>query len=318
MSGLPERRGLRLLIFGVPILLAWIAIFWVLRTPVAAEFLSGFDNNRLETSAKLGDTFGAFSALMAAFAALGAILALAEQRAAVRRQMFISTLTAMLDRLQQTIADTDYFVVQANENSDGTVEEQLVETQSGQSAFYEISQELRFFIKENTIEGMRREEIEGLIVLLYPGFYESYKHDLGHFFRQLYHIVKYVHESGDNEKERFIKIVRASLTNAQLLLLAYNVIAGEGRVKFSFYIERYSLLHNLGFEIDDLGSAEESLIRDRLGEKALVSDTQKQDRLKKEFLDRERRNSFAKTQLRRFLDERGYQISPPVSWKNPK
>lgn len=270
----------------------------------------------LKKSALLGDTFGAFSALMAAFAAVGAILALSEQRHAVKRQMFVTTIVAMLDRLQQTIEDTDFFVIEETQNEDGTVDEKAVASQNGQSAFYEISQELRLYVSENFIDGMSVEAKKGLAILLYRGFYEDYKDDLGHFFRQLYHIFRYIDEIGDEEKHRFVKIVRASLTNAQLLLLAYNVIAGEGRIKFARYISEYSLLHNLGFEDDELGVIERALIIERLGPSALISSTEEPDRLRADFISRENANALAKEHLREFLNRNGLSINYGVQWRN--
>jgi hypothetical protein len=167
----------------------WAALLWYLSSSHFVSQLDVFSQNSLEKSALLGDTFGAFSALMAAFAAVGAVMALAEQRHAVKRQMFVTTLLAMLGRLQQTIEDTDFFVIEATQNEDGTVDERTVASQSGQSAFYELSQELRLYISENFIDGMNVAAKKGLAILLYRGFYEDYKNDLGHFFRQLYHII---------------------------------------------------------------------------------------------------------------------------------
>lgn len=253
---------------------------------------------------------------MAAFAAVGAILALSEQRHSVERQMFVTTLVAMLDRLQQTVQDTDFFVVESTENLDGTIEERIADSQTGQSAFYEISQEMRLYVIENFLPEMTDDVKKGLIVLLYRGFYDDYKDSLGHFFRQLYHIVKYIDEFGGSDTSRFIKIVRASLTNAQLLLLSYNVIAGEGRVKFSNYITKYSLLHNLSFEQDDLGRVEKRLIVERLGERALVSQSEIEDRFDERFIKRENENALAKEGLRRFLNERGYSINYGIPWRN--
>ena len=298
------------------VFLVWTLLLWLTSTKHFDGWLANLSRESLEKSGFLGDTFGAFSALMAAFAAVGAILALAEQRHAVKRQMFVTTIVAMLDRLQQTIEDTDFFVIESIQNDDGTVDEKAVASQNGQSAFYEMSQELRLYISENFIDGMSPEAKKGLAVLLYRGFYEDYKDDLGHFFRQLYHIIRYIDEVGDEEKERFIKIVRASLTNAQLLLLAYNVIAGEGRIKFSRYIAQYSLLHNLGFETDELGLIERELITERLGSRALVSQSEQPDRLRRDFLNRERANALAKESLRDFLNRNGLSINYGVQWRN--
>lgn len=170
------------------VLAFWSALLLLASSAWFDDTTRELSEESLRVSALLGDTFGVFSALMAAFAAVGAVMALSEQRRAVKRQMFVSTLIAMLERLQQTIADTDFFVVESITNRDGTVDEKTVTSQSGQSAFYEISQELRLYITENFLLDMDDAAKKGLLVLLYRGFYEDYKDDLGHFFRQLYHI----------------------------------------------------------------------------------------------------------------------------------
>lgn len=294
----------------------WIALLALIISDQFPTLIETLPEPSLKVTALLGDTFGAFSALMAAFAAVGAVMALSEQRRAVKRQMFVSTLIAMLERLQQTIADTDFFVVEKVVNADGTFDEKAVASQSGQSAFYEISQELRLYVTENFLPDMSDEAKKGLAILLYKGFYQDYKDDLGHFFRQLYHIVKYIDESDDDEAGRFLKIVRASLSNAQLLLLAYNSISGEGRIKFSELITRHSFLHNLSFEEDELGRIERSMIIERLTSKALISDTQKIDELNPAYIEREKQNTLAKEHLRNFLNSRGLSINYGIRWMN--
>lgn len=306
----------RHLSLGFLIVVCWAALLWFLSTELFATLVSNLSKENLAVSALLGDSFGTFSSLMAAFAALGAILALTEQRAAVRRQMFLGTLTVLLTRFQQTIDGTEYIVVGSEPSGQGLIQEKIEATQRGQGAFFEISQELRLYIEENILEGMGFEEVSGLIALLYPDFYRSYKDELGHFFRQFYHIIKYIDEEGGEECDRFMKIVRASLTNAQLLLLAYNCISGEGRIKFAKYIREYSLLHNLSFEDDFLGRIERSLITSRIGEAALVSKSQRQDRFDQEFLERQMKNTVSKNALRRFLDERGFSSNYGVSWQD--
>ena len=315
MSAVWRRRRHRGALFLI-VFVVWLLLLWFTTSEPFKVATSLISENNLKKSALLGDSFGVFSALMAAFAAVGAILALTEQRNAVKRQMFVTTLVAMLERLQQTIEDTDFFVIEATQKADGTVDERTVEAQTGQSAFYEIAQELRLYITENFLPKMPSEARKGLMVLLYRGFYEDYKDDLGHFFRQLYHIIRYIDESDDEEKYRFIKVVRASLSNAQLLLLAYNVISGEGRIKFANYISKYSLLHNLGFEDDDLGRLERALIIERLGEQSIVSRSEETDRHDAAFLAREQANALAKGHLREFLVKNRLSINYGVKWQN--
>ncbi|MEP3144955.1 putative phage abortive infection protein [Qipengyuania citrea] len=302
----------------VAVFVFWFGALWLVTKPKFQELASELPKPSLEKLALLGDTFGTLSALMAAFAAVGAILALSEQRSAVRRQMFVATFVGMMERLQSTVQDTDFFVVRRTAVGGNLFEERLEAAYSGQAAFYEFSQELRLSIIDNLLAEMSEDAKAGLLIITYNGFYEKYIDRLGHYFRQIYHIVKYIDENGDDEKERFVKILRSTMTNSQLLLLAYNLIAGEGRVKFRKYAAEYSLLHNLGFETDPLGPLEKQLIDDRLGASALVSISQQAERADPAFQKNELKNSFDKEALRRFLIEAGYSTDLGVSWKNPQ
>lgn len=70
--------------------------------------------------------------------------------------------------------------------------------------------------------------------------------DYSHYFRNLYHIVKYVDEKGDaKDKQRYLSQLRAQLSQAEFVLLMANGLRDEGRSKFKPLIEQYSLLHQL-------------------------------------------------------------------------
>ncbi len=74
--------------------------------------------------------------------------------------------------------------------------------------------------------------------------------DYSHYFRNLYHIVKYVHEDGkDGDRQRYLSQLRAQLSQAEFVLLLANGLRDEGHSKFKPLIERYSLLHQL--RLDD-------------------------------------------------------------------
>lgn len=88
---------------------------------------------------------------------------------------------------------------------------------------------------------------------IYFYYFHAYHSSLGHYFRNLYHIVKFVDESKlhRKEKEGYIKILRAQLSNYEILLLAYNGLSPYG-ASFKPLIEKYKLLKNLNWE-DNLG-----------------------------------------------------------------
>ena len=84
-------------------------------------------------------------------------------------------------------------------------------------------------------------------------YFELYaKHPrLGSYFRILYRICEVIDQSTLDgiEKAKYIKILRAQLTNSELLLLRYNAQTPHG-TKFKDYINEYNLLkHLLIFEL---------------------------------------------------------------------
>jgi hypothetical protein len=103
----------------------------------------------------------------------------------------------------------------------------------------------------------------------YMRFYEKRKTDFGHYFRNLYRIIKMVHETEfldkneietnletqnkisnyylENFKERYkyTSIVRAQLSDYELLLLFYNCLSPNGNKKFKPLIEEYAILKNM-------------------------------------------------------------------------
>ena len=103
----------------------------------------------------------------------------------------------------------------------------------------------------------------------YLEFYEKRKTDFGHYFRNLYRIIKMVHQTefitqqeleteldrecnkdefnlcNHIERYKYTSIVRAQLSDYELLLLFYNCLSDNGIEKFKPLVEEYALLKNL-------------------------------------------------------------------------
>jgi len=79
----------------------------------------------------------------------------------------------------------------------------------------------------------------------YAHFFEKHQADLGHYFRNLYHIIKYVDASDAEDPRRYTSLVRAQLSSYELLLLFYNCVSPWGSEKFKPLVEEYALLENL-------------------------------------------------------------------------
>jgi len=101
-------------------------------------------------------------------------------------------------------------------------------------------------LKQNAIGKQGKE----LLLIIYDHYFHIHQSDLGHYFRHLYHIVNFVEKAdiGTEQKKTYIKILRAQLSNYELLLLAYNALHSYGSDKFYPLIEKYQLLKNLNNE----------------------------------------------------------------------
>lgn len=79
---------------------------------------------------------------------------------------------------------------------------------------------------------------------LYKQFYDLSGAHLDHYFRSLYHIIKYIDQSSDIDARQYTSLVRAQLSPSELQLLFYAGLSEQGE-KFKPLIERYSLLEQL-------------------------------------------------------------------------
>ena len=71
---------------------------------------------------------------------------------------------------------------------------------------------------------------------------------LNHYFRHLYRIVKYIDTSdsiSDDERYDYACIVRSQSSDYELVMLFYNCLTSNGKIKFKPLIEKYSFFNNL-------------------------------------------------------------------------
>ncbi|MEG6585424.1 putative phage abortive infection protein [Dendrosporobacter sp. 1207_IL3150] len=82
----------------------------------------------------------------------------------------------------------------------------------------------------------------------YLHFSISHQNNIGHYFRNLYHIVKFIDRSEslkDQQKKELCSLLRAQLSAHELALLFANVTFGPGYPKFMPLVKKYDLLQNL-------------------------------------------------------------------------
>jgi hypothetical protein len=213
----------------------------VVGTLIASLLLSAFEIPVLGKSwnlakvAEFSDTLGPLNALLAATAALAAFAALnaqkrenaalaaraeADQRSATRRD-FENTFFRMLDLLRSTVDETR------------AKHPHVSEPFSGRNAFKMILDYHGLTTGTDEFDKSRWDQI-----------YTQYQSQLGHYFRLLYQIVRFVDESPVPDKMLYIRTLRATLSNPEIVLLGLNAWHGD-YPKMRIFIEKYSLLHNI-------------------------------------------------------------------------
>lgn len=109
---------------------------------------------------------------------------------------------------------------------------------------------LNYRVDEITVDN--KVLLKNVVNQLYLDFFLPNVSHLGHYFRHIYHILKYVDDSHIPEVKRYVDILQAQLSNDELYLLAINGISNYGRRKMLPLMDKYSLLENLNANDDML------------------------------------------------------------------
>ncbi|WP_192798592.1 putative phage abortive infection protein [Brucella anthropi] len=97
--------------------------------------------------------------------------------------------------------------------------------------------------RENLSKATNKHSSESIIKLSYFNFWKEHQLELGHYYRFLYNVFRFMDENKAS-KPYHAKLLRAQLSDQELLLLFYNCISENGR-NFVVYAEKYALFDNL-------------------------------------------------------------------------
>lgn len=212
-----------------------------------------------------GDMFGAINALFSGLAFAGVIYAIflqknelslqrteleltrnelegqklqmQAQNETFKRQSFENTFFSLLDQHNSIINNLELEV--------GIDESRLLK---GRDCFREYYVKFRQFYRIRCSDNKDCEDsknLEDAFVELrnYP------QGDVGHYFRNMYNILKFVNNSEIEHKRLYSNILRAQLSTHELALLFYNCITTNGVEKFKPLIEKFTFLKNISEDL---------------------------------------------------------------------
>jgi len=220
-----------------------------------------------------GDMFGSVNALFSGLALAGIILTILLQRKelklqreelrdtrkefetqneTLKLQRFENTFFNLLNLHHQIVGAIDYRYYKNKEKSGysfvGAGEEKEAVTLTGRDVFRH---------RYNLMIDILRDNPDNYKTI-YMQHYEKAQTDFGHYFRNLYRMIKLVDQTGffyDSEKVteieifnikyRYTSIIRSQISDYELLWIFYNCICDNGIDKFKPFIEQYSLFKNI-------------------------------------------------------------------------
>ena len=81
----------------------------------------------------------------------------------------------------------------------------------------------------------------------YNTFHHNFQPLIGHYFRNLYQILRFINDSlaGVEDKKLYGRLVRAQLSSDELFLLFYNCLSEVGVKKFKPLVEEFAMLQHV-------------------------------------------------------------------------
>lgn len=206
----------------------------------------------LAKSGVFGDSFGALNALFSGLAFAGLIIAILYQREDLILQR--NELRLMREEVQsQNFESTFFQMLRLHNDIVGAMRADYTRMAdngpyavpvTSRDCFLEYERSLRvtlcgFGDCPQDIDGVRQG---------YDSFWRADQQALGHYFRYLYRVFKFIDEEGANEKHRYSGIAGAPLSDLELLLLYYNCLVPQGE-RFKPLAEEYALFDNLPIDL---------------------------------------------------------------------
>lgn len=197
----------------------------------------------LQDKGQFGDSFGVFTSFFSALAFGGVLFTLWYQHQTLQQNKkdtdirhFESILFSLISAYNNVVQDMDIH---------GAETKTLFA--SGRDCFYRyFVKHLKPAYKRLKVEQPNGDELE-LANSAYGTVWLRHRHNLSHYLRFLYNIFKFIDSSElpTEFKKKYANIVRAQLSDYELLILFYNCLHKNGSQRFKPLIERYSVFNNL-------------------------------------------------------------------------
>lgn len=228
----------------------------------------------LEITGQFGDSFGVLTSLFAGMSVILIYMTLSAQRKEleltrdqIRYQQLENSLFQMFNSLDEIVSSINMAVTSSSSVSPSFKKIAGAKKQvEGRSSFYYVAE----VFKELYLDKIRQIKLSGslqsqsetykskylskegmvnhdkVIRDIYSIMWKEIRAGYSHYFRYLYRILKVIDESGldEGQKESLSRVVRAQLSDYELLIIFYNCYSPYG-TNLVPYVKRYEILDNL-------------------------------------------------------------------------
>lgn len=130
-------------------------------------------------------------------------------------------------------------------NEDGTPKTKVIVGRECFVQYYNLFKRyFHFSIEEIRLQDLDIEMTKELLDNSYVLFFEESQANLGHYFRNLFAIIKYIDTTNPKDKLFHIELIRAQLSNYELLLMYFHCLSKLGK-KYKELMEKYAFFQNL-------------------------------------------------------------------------
>lgn len=215
------------------------------------------------TRGAFGDMFGAVNSLFSGLAFVGVVYAILQQQASlsIQKEELEATREAVTNQnealIKQNFEHTFFQLLRLHGDNvasinfrwrNGDENNPVFVLTSGRDCFKTFMDRYIIEYKNHPLQlrnGLVLPQKHAHIEMTYGDFFDKNQAKLGHYFRNLYHIVKLVDESEMEDKKNYTNLIRAQLSSYELFLLFYNCLSFEGGKKFKPLVEQYTLLKHI-------------------------------------------------------------------------
>lgn len=202
-------------------------------------------------SGVFGDSFGALNALFSGLAFGGLLITVLYQREdlgltkqelkltreEIKAQHLETTFFHMLRLHQDVVTGIDL----QRQTKGGQQETR------GRDCFRVFSNRLGWAYDEDRKANPTGTE-RAFVAKAYDALWEQSQSDLGHYFRGLYNVFKYLSEHDFSDKKQYGNIARAQLSDFELVVLFYNCLSERGK-NFIGYAKEFAIFDNLDLSL---------------------------------------------------------------------